>query len=61
MALVLPEESKKLHIGSVKAAAYSSTDTIQSKVTHQFHSLYFICTPKVTEAKIALISGKPLQ
>jgi hypothetical protein len=34
MGLVLSDESKKLHIGSVKTAAYSPTDAIQSKVIH---------------------------
>lgn len=45
MGLVLPEELKKLRIGSVKASACSSTDVIQSQVIHEFHFfsyLYYI-------------------
>ncbi|XP_078168343.1 RNApolymerase sigma-subunit C isoform X2 [Carex rostrata] len=39
-ALLLPEESKKLHLGSVKESSCSSTDAIKSKANFYSNSLH---------------------
>ncbi|XP_078168344.1 RNApolymerase sigma-subunit C isoform X3 [Carex rostrata] len=38
-ALLLPEESKKLHLGSVKESSCSSTDAIKSKVASELERI----------------------
>lgn len=45
-ALLLPDESKKLHLGSVKESSCSSTDAIKSKVIHEFDFILILTVPQ---------------